>query len=69
MALPNINNGDPLYHNDDFCRHTIVISLEVVNDAAPWSKNGRSYFMKFAITHTQLTLVMLENIDIHQKLY
>ena len=36
MALPNINNGNPLCHNDDFCRHPIVILLEVVNDAAPW---------------------------------
>ena len=36
MALPNINNGNPLCHNDDLCRHRIVILLEVVNDAAPW---------------------------------
>ena len=35
MALPNINNGNPLRHNDDLCRHQIVILLEVVNDAAP----------------------------------
>ena len=35
MALPNINNGNPLRHNDDLCRHPIVILLEVVNDAAP----------------------------------
>ena len=34
MALPNINNGNPLHHNDDLCRHEIVILLEVVNDAA-----------------------------------
>ena len=38
MALPNINNGNPLNHNDDLCRHRIVILLEVVNDAAPWYK-------------------------------
>ena len=31
MALLNINNGNPLYHNDDLCRHRIVILLEVVN--------------------------------------
>ena len=36
MALPNINNGNPLRHNDDLCRHPIVILLEVVNDVAPW---------------------------------
>ena len=35
MALPNINNGNPLRHNDDLCRHQIVILLKVVNDAAP----------------------------------
>ena len=34
-ALPNINNSNPLRHNDDLCRHPIVILLEVVNDAAP----------------------------------
>ena len=34
MALPNINNGNPLRHYDDLCRHQIVILLEVVNDAA-----------------------------------
>ena len=36
MALPNINNGNPLHHNDDLYRHPIVILLEVINDAAPW---------------------------------
>ena len=36
MALPNINNGNPLCHNDYLCRHQIIILLEVVNDAAPW---------------------------------
>ena len=36
MALPNINNGNQLRHNDDLCRHQIVIFLKVVNDAAPW---------------------------------
>ena len=34
MALPNINNGKPLSHNDDLCRHRIIILLEVINDAA-----------------------------------
>ena len=34
MELPNINIGNPLRHNDDLCRHPIVILLEVVNDAA-----------------------------------
>ena len=38
MALPNINNGNPLRHSDDLCRRQIVILLEVVNDAAPWHK-------------------------------
>ena len=38
MGLPNINNGDPLHHNDDVCRHQIVILLEVVNDATPGLK-------------------------------
>ena len=32
MALPNINNGNPLRHNDDLYHHQIVILLEVVND-------------------------------------
>ena len=36
MALPNINNSNPLCHNDDLSRHQIGILLEVVNDAAPW---------------------------------
>ena len=36
MALPSINNGNPLRHNDNLCRHQIVILLEVVIDAAPW---------------------------------
>ena len=35
MALPNINNGNLLCHNDDLYRHQIVILLEVINDAAP----------------------------------
>ena len=35
MALPNINNGNPLHQNDDLCRHQIVILLEVDNDATP----------------------------------
>ena len=35
MALPNINNGNSLCHNDDLCRDQIVILLEVVNDNAP----------------------------------
>ena len=35
IALPNINNVNPLRHNDDLCRHPMVILLEVVNDAAP----------------------------------
>ena len=35
MALPNINNGNLLHHNDDLSRHQIVILLEVVNDATP----------------------------------
>ena len=34
-ALLNINNDNPLRHNEDLCRHQIVILLEVVNDAAP----------------------------------
>ena len=34
MTLLNINNGNPLRHNDDLCRHQIIILLEVVNDAA-----------------------------------
>ena len=33
MALPNINYGNPLRHNDDLCRNRIVILLEVVNNA------------------------------------
>ena len=37
MALPNINNGNPLRHNDYLCCHQMVILLEVVNDAAPCS--------------------------------
>ena len=36
MALPNINIGNPLRHNDDLCCHQIVILLEVINDATPW---------------------------------
>ena len=36
MALTNINNGNPLCHNDNLCHHQIVILLEVVNDATPW---------------------------------
>ena len=36
MALPYINNGNPLRHNDDLCCPQIVILLQVVNDAAPW---------------------------------
>ena len=36
MALGNINNGNPLCHNDDLCRHQIVILLEDVKDAAPY---------------------------------
>ena len=36
MVLPNINNGNPLRHNDDLCHHRIVILLEVVIDAATW---------------------------------
>ena len=36
MALPNINNGNPLRHYDDLCCHQIVILLEVVNGAAPF---------------------------------
>ena len=39
MALPNINNGNPLHHNNDLCPHQIVILLEVVNDAAPCQKH------------------------------
>ena len=35
MALPNINKGNPLRHNDDLSHHRIVTLLEVVNDAAP----------------------------------
>ena len=35
MALTNINNGNPLCHNDNLCHHQIVILLEVVNDATP----------------------------------
>ena len=35
IALPNINNGNPLRHYADLCRHQIVILLEVINDAAP----------------------------------
>ena len=35
MTLPIINNGNPSHHNDDLCRHQIVILLEAVNDAAP----------------------------------
>ena len=35
MALRNINNGNLLCHNDDLCRHQIIILLEVVNDAVP----------------------------------
>ena len=34
MALLNINNGNPLCHNDDLCPHQIIILLEVVNYAA-----------------------------------
>ena len=37
MALRNISDADPLRHNDDECRHQIVILFKVVNDAAPWS--------------------------------
>ena len=37
MALPNINNGNLLHHNDDLCCHQIIILLEVVNDSAPCS--------------------------------
>ena len=37
MALPNINNSNLLRHNDELWHHWIVILLEVVNDAAPWS--------------------------------
>ena len=29
MTLPNINNGNPLRHNDDLCYHPIIILLEV----------------------------------------
>ena len=36
MALPNINNSNLLRHNDDLCRHPIVILLELINDTAPW---------------------------------
>ena len=35
MAILNINNGNLLSHNDNLCRHRIIILLEVVNDAAP----------------------------------
>ena len=35
MVLRNINNGNPLHHNDDLFRHQIIILLEVVNDSAP----------------------------------
>ena len=30
MALPNINNANPLRHNDDLCCHQIIILLDVV---------------------------------------
>ena len=35
MALLNINNSNPLLHNNDLCHHQIIILLIVVNDAAP----------------------------------
>ena len=35
MELLNINNGNLLRHNDNLCRHRMVILLEVINDAAP----------------------------------
>ena len=37
IVLPNIYNGNPLHHNDNLCRHQIVILLEVVKDTAPCS--------------------------------
>ena len=40
MALPYINNGNLLRHNDDLCHHQIVILLQVINDAAPWIGYG-----------------------------
>ena len=54
MVLPNINNGNPLHHNDDLCRHPIVILLEVVNDAAPCletfgNNQINSFFTKFIL--------------------
>ena len=36
MALQNISDADQLRHNDDECRHQIVILFKVINDAAPW---------------------------------
>ena len=36
-ALPNITDGNLLRQNDDKCRHEIIILVQVVNDAAPWS--------------------------------
>ena len=35
MALRNISDTDQLRHNDDECRHQIVILFKVINDAAP----------------------------------
>ena len=46
MALPNINNGNPLCHNDDLSRHGMVILLEVVNDAAPCQVLGSPLYLE-----------------------
>ena len=35
LGARNISDADPLRHNDDECRHQIVILFKVVNDAAP----------------------------------
>ena len=56
MALPNINNGNPLRHNEDLCRHPIIILLEVVNDAAPCKVEVENEQARFQPSHTKLRL-------------
>ena len=68
MALPNINNGNPLCDNNDLCRHRIVILLEVVNDATPRKKNIFSRALVMVLMTTQTSSISaLEICEKKQK--
>ena len=36
-GLRNMNDANPLHHNEALWRYQIVIFVKVINDTAPWS--------------------------------